>query len=148
MNIQQDFAELLKLLEKHKVRYMIVGGYAVAFHGFPRFTKDMDIYYLSEEKNISLLRAALVEFGFNQADLPAGPFLEAGSILKFGIEPVRIDLINEISGISFTKAEKNLIRGNYGKTRAKFLGKADLIKNKKASARPNDLADVHMLAGD
>lgn len=104
MNIQPDFEELLRLLECHKVKYMIVGGYAVAFHGFPRFTKDIDIYYSDSDENITNLKKALLDFGFQHHQLPDELFKTKGNIITFGIEPIRIALLNEIDGVKFENA--------------------------------------------
>jgi hypothetical protein len=145
MNIQPDFEEFLKLLEKNNVRYMIVGGYAVAFHGYPRFTQDIDIFFLDDDENITKIIKVLVEFGFKQQELKAQRFKEKGNIIRFGIEPVRIDLLNEIDGISFIDAEKNMVTGKYGRVTVKFIGKAELIKNKQSTKRLKDKADAEEL---
>ena len=145
MNIQQDFEELLKLLEKNNVRYMIVGGYAIAFHGYPRFTKDIDIFFLNTKENIIKLRDALLAFGFTPESIPQKVFSEKGNIIQFGIVPVRVDLLNKIDGVSFEKAEKHIVRGRYGKTCVNFIGRVELIKNKKSSGRLQDKADAQNL---
>lgn len=145
MTTQQHFEELLRLLEKNSVDYLIVGGYAVAFHGYPRFTKDIDIFYSDLQENIAKVKNALVEFGFTENDLPDSLFLEKGSIIQFGITPLRVDLLNEIDGINFNDAKKNLIRGKYGDVEINFIGKDDLIKNKLATKRPQDNVDAEYL---
>ncbi len=89
MNIQPDFEECLALLEKHNVDYMIVSGYAVAFHGFPRFTKDTDIFFEPTPDNVRRLREVLVEFGSTENDLPQDSFETKGNLLSFGAVPVR-----------------------------------------------------------
>lgn len=148
MNTQPDFEEFLKLLEENKVVYMIVGGYAVAFHGYPRFTKDIDIFYEASRENIINLKNALITFGFKSEDLPERLFLEPGNIIKFGIEPVRIDLIHDIDGINFQEANSRKIRGRYGNVNVSFMSKSDLIKNKRATGRISDLADVEKMEND
>jgi hypothetical protein len=147
MNIQQDFEELLRLLEEHRVEYLIVGGYAVAFHGFPRFTKDIDIYYNNSPENVGTIRQALLKFGFTSKDLPVNVFQEKGSIITFGIEPVRVDFINDIAGIEFDSAWKHKVRGRYGNVEVNFIGKTDLIKNKMATSRLQDKSDAEKLSG-
>jgi hypothetical protein len=124
---------------------MIVGGYAVAFHGFVRFTKDIDIFFLNDDENVGKLFRALCDFGFNAQDIPEPLFREKGAIIKFGIEPVRIDLINEISAVNFLEAEPNVIRGKYGNTTVTFIGPQDLLKNKKSTGRPQDSVDAERL---
>jgi hypothetical protein len=146
MNIQPDFQELLKLLEKHRVEYMIVGGYAVAFYGYPRFTKDLDVFYSLTSENISSLKKVLIEFGFKENSLSHDLF-EKSNIIKIGIEPVRVDFINEIDGVEFSSAKKSVIKGKYGDVEVTFIGKKDLIKNKKSTRRLQDKADVEKLIG-
>ncbi len=145
MNTQQDFEEFLKLLEKNKVQYLIVGGYAVAFHGYPRFTQDIDIFYNNVKDNIKKIIDSLVEFGFSEKDLKEDIFIKKGNIIQFGIPPVRIDLINQIDGVSFEEAEKNKVRGKYGEIKVNFIGKKELIKNKNCTGRLKDKADIEEL---
>lgn len=145
MHIQQDFAELLLLLEKHKVEYVIVGGYAVAFHGYPRFTKDIDVFYNNKDDNVDKLQKSLLEFGFKKKELPKELFKIKGNIITFGIEPVRVDVINEISGVQFSKAWEKKVRGKYGNIEVNFIGRLELIKNKSSTNRLQDKADAEKL---
>jgi hypothetical protein len=145
MNIQEDFEEFLKLLNKKKVEYLVVGGYAVAFHGYVRATKDLDILFHNSLPNIQRLKQVLNEFGFPVDDLRDVAFSEHGKIIRMGVSPVMIELINVISGVSFKTAWKNRVTGVYGKTKVFYLSKPDLMKNKKASGRPRDIADVEEL---
>ncbi len=145
MNTHPDFEELLRLLEDHGIEYMIVGGYAVAFHGHPRFTKDMDLFFRLTEENALRLREALVEFGFPEHDLPLEAFTTRGNVLTFGTVPTRVDLINEIDGVSYEEARPNVVRGRYGDVEVAFIGLADLVRNKKATPRIKDKGDVEEL---
>jgi len=145
MNIQEDFEEFLRLLNKKKVEYLVVGGYAVAFHGYVRATKDLDILFYNSRPNIQFIKQALNEFGFPVADLHDVAFSEQGKIIRMGVAPVMIELINVISGVSFKTAWKNKVTGVYGKTKVFYISKPDLMKNKKASGRPRDIADVEEL---
>jgi hypothetical protein len=145
MNIQRDFEEFLKLLNKKKVEYVVVGGYAVAFHGFVRATKDIDILFNNSEQNIQRLKFVLNEFGFPADSLSDTAFSEQGKIIRMGVSPVMIELINIISGVSFKTAWKNRVAGAYGSTEIFYLSKPDLLKNKKASGRPRDLIDIDEL---
>jgi hypothetical protein len=145
MNIQPDFEEFLRLLEEHQVEYMIVGGYAVAFHGHVRFTKDIDIFYASTPTNIVRLRRALVAFGFGEEALAQVAFARQGDVVAIGVIPVRIDLLNDIDGIAFDEAQANAVRGRYGQVDATFIGKQDLIRNKSSTTRAKDKADVEEL---
>jgi hypothetical protein len=99
---------LLRLLEENGVDYIIVGGYAVAFHGHPRFTKDIDLFFRATGENVDCLRRALVSFGFDEKDLPASAFLSKGSVLAFGVVPTRVDLVNDIDGVSYDEARANV----------------------------------------
>ncbi len=145
MNIQPDFEELLQLLEENNIDYMIVGGYAVAFHGYPRFTNDLDVFYNLTDENISKLQNILLKFGFNTEDIPINIFKERGAVLTFGVEPVRIALLNDIDGINFEQAKQNVVRGRYGKTEINFIGLNELIKNKTSTTRLKDKADIEEL---
>ncbi len=127
---------------------MIVGGYAVAFYGYPRFTKDIDIFFQYDLDNIKKLKDALCSFGFNRQQLPDSLFTEKGNIIKFGIEPIRIDLLNEIDGVLFDDVKNRTKRGKYGSVEVSFIGKDDLIRNKRASARSQDIADIEKLEQD
>ena len=146
MNIQQDFEELLGLLEDNFVKYLIVGGYAVAFHGFPRLTKDIDIFYDNSTENANKIIHCLVTFGFPKSDLDIKTFTTYGNIITFGVEPVRVDFISKISGVKFEKAWKNRIRGRYGNIEVNFIGRIELIKNKQSTDRPRDKLDAEELS--
>jgi hypothetical protein len=145
MNIHPDFEELLRLFEEHGVDYMIVGGYAVAFHGHPRFTKDIDVFFQRSENNAKRLRQALLAFGFREEDLPLEAFTTVGNVLTFGVVPTRVDLINEIDGVTYEEARANVVRGTYGGVEVTFIGFRDLIRNKKATPRAKDKGDVEEL---
>ena len=145
MNIHPDFEELLRLLEEFGIEYMIVGGYAVAYHGYPRFTKDIDLFFRLTSENALRLRQALMAFGFREEDLPLEAFTTAGNVLTFGIAPTRVDLINEIDGVTYDEAYPNVVRGKYGDVDVTFIGLADLVKNKKATPRIKDKGDVEEL---
>jgi predicted nucleotidyltransferase len=145
MNTHPDFEELLRLLEEHGVDYMIVGGYAVAFHGHPRFTKDIDLFFQRSENNAQRLRQALLAFGFREEDLPLEAFTTIGNILTFGVAPTRVDLVNEIDGVTYEEARAHVVRGTYGGIQVTFIGFDDLIRNKKATPRAKDKGDVEEL---
>lgn len=146
MNIQSDFEEFLQLLEDHKVDYMIVGGYAVAFHGHPRFTKDIDIFFDVSPPNPQRIRHVLIAFGFSEDSIPIDALQTPGNVLVIGVPPVRIDLVNQIDGVSFEDARSNTVRGRYGKAEVTFIGLKDLICNKSSTNRAKDKADVEELS--
>ena len=145
MNIHPDFEELLRLLEEHDIEYMIVGGYAVAYHGFPRFTKDIDVFFRLTKDNALRLRKALVAFGFREEDLPIEAFTTEGNVLTFGAVPTRVDLLNQIDGVTYDEAHPNVVRGKYGNVEVTFIGLADLLKNKKSTPRTKDKGDAEEL---
>lgn len=146
MNIQPDFKELLALLEKHQVEYMIVGWYAVAFHGYPRFTKDIDVYFENSDENIKKTISALIEFGFSEDELSPDLFKKPGNIITLGVAPVSVDFLNEIDGVSFIEAKKHRVRGKYGDVDIYFIGKEDLLKNKRSTHRTKDKADAEEIS--
>ncbi len=147
MNTHPDFEELLKSLEENRVDYMIVGGYAVAYHGYPRFTKDIDIFYDASPENVTRLRNALTAFGFQAKDLPPEAFAKKGTVLTFGVMPTRVDLINQIDGVAYAEAKPNAVRGKYGAVEVSFIGFHDLVRNKRATPRAKDKGDVEELTG-
>ena len=146
INIQPDFEELLRLLEEYEVDYMIVGGYAVAFHGYPRFTKDIDIYFSPDTKNVARVRDALVAFGFPRDAVSDEMLLNPENIVTFGVTPVRVDFMGAIDGVPYETARENRVRGKYGSVEVFFIGRLDLIKNKRSTARARDKGDAEELA--
>ncbi len=145
MNTHPDFEELLRLLEEHDVEYMIVGGYAVAYHGYPRFTKDIDVFFRMTPRNATRLQRALVAFGFREEDLPLDVFTTRRNVLTFGVVPTRVDLINDIDGVTYEEARRNVVRGRYGSVEVTFIGFDDLVRNKRATPRARDKGDVEEL---
>jgi len=145
MNANRDFEEFFELLNKNKVEYLVVGGYAFAIHAEPRFTKDMDIFIRSTAENASRIIQTLKDFGFGNLDVTKDDFLEDNQVIQLGYAPNRIDLLTSISGVEFDDAWKNKVTGTYGKTAVHFIGKEDLRKNKKATGRKSDLNDLDKL---
>lgn len=145
MTTHPDFEDFLRLLEELHVDYMIVGGFAVAYHGFPRFTKDIDIFYADGSDNVAKLQAALVAFGFQAETVPLETLQKPDCVLSIGLEPVRIDLLNRIAGVAFDEARMNAVRGTYGTINVWFIGREDLLRNKRSTGRQRDLGDVEEL---
>lgn len=148
METSKDFEELFGLLNRNRVRYLVVGGYAYAIHAEPRYTKNLDIFYENSRQNAEKLLITLQGFGMESLELSAGDFTKEGRIIQIGYSPFRIDLINEIDGVSFDEAWKNKIESRYGEQYIHIISKEDLIKNKKASGREQDLLDVRKLEKD
>lgn len=125
---------------------MIVGGYAVAFHGYPRFTKDIDVFFERSAENIARVRCALCAFGFREDELTDAMFLDPDSIISFGVTPVRVDFMGDIDGVPYHEAKSRRVRGTYGTVEVNFIGRLDLIKNKLATKRTRDKADAEELS--
>ena len=109
MALNQDFKEFLELLNKHKVKYLVVGGYSVAIHGHPRYTKDIDIWILTSEENAESLLQALAEFGFGSLDLTVDDFNSPWHVIQLGNAPARIDILTSLTGVNFDECWENRI---------------------------------------
>ena len=145
MEVQPDFRDLLALLNEHKVEYLIVGGYALAFHGAPRFTGDLDVFVRPEAANASRILNALAVFGFHFPNLTEADFQKPGNVVQLGVPPVRIDLVTSISGVSWEEAEAAKDSGTFGDVPVNYIGRRQFIANKRATGRTKDLADVEAL---
>ena len=145
MELQKDFKELLKLFNAHNVQYLIVGGYALAYYGAPRYTGDIDILIKSDSINASLILKALNEFGFGSVGLKLDDFTNTDNIVQLGYPPVRIDIMTSISGVSWEDAYNGREEGKYGDVPVYFIGLDQYIQNKRASGRKKDLADLEAL---
>jgi hypothetical protein len=143
--IPQDFKELLELLNSHKVEYLVVGSYALAFYGAPRFTGDIDLFVRPDFANAKRILEALAEFGFGSLNLSEADFATPENVVQFGVPPVRVDIMTSLTGVSWEKAQAGKIRGSCGETIVSFISKKDLIANKKALGRSKDLADIEAL---
>lgn len=148
MEVQKDFKELLELLNEHKVKYMIVGGYALAFHGAPRYTGDIDIFVKPEKNNAENVMKALHAFGFGSLDINEDDFSSPNKVVQLGVPPVRIDLITSITGVDWETAENNRVKSDFGEVEVYFIGRDDFIINKKATGRHKDLSDIEALGID
>lgn len=145
MEVQPDFKELLALFNKHAVEYLIVGGYALAFHGAPRFTGDIDIYVNPDPENALNILEALKEFGFSSANLKKEDFTSRNNVIQLGTPPVRVDIITSLTGVSWEEAIASKIKGSYGEVPVCFIGRDEFINNKRAIGRNKDLADIEAL---
>jgi hypothetical protein len=143
--IPQDFKELLELLNSHKVEYLVVGSYALAFHGAPRFTGDIDLFVKPEGDNAKRILAALDEFGFGSLKFSESDFTSPDNVVQLGVPPVRVDIMTSLTGVSWERAQAGKVRGNYDKTPVYFISKQELIANKTALGRQKDLADIEAL---
>jgi hypothetical protein len=143
--VEKDYEELLRLFNKYKVKYCVVGAFAIAFYSIPRYTKDMDILVEPSTQNGEKIVNALKKFGFGTLKLSAIDFAQKGNIIQLGYEPVRIDLLTSIDGCTFENVLKNKTKGRYGNEKVYFIGARELIKNKRASKRKQDEADIEVL---
>ena len=143
-----DFKELFELFNDHNVEYLVVGGYAVAFHGAPRYTGDIDLYVRPTEENARKITASLNEFGFGDVGLNESDFCVADQVIQLGYAPIRIDLITSIDGVSWDQANATAVGGSYDDIPIQFIGIDELIANKRATGRQKDLADLEALGGE
>jgi len=143
-----DFKELLSILNGQKVKYLVVGGYAVSFHAQPRATKDIDILIKADAENGRAVFRALARFGAALAGLAPEDFIERGKFFRMGRAPLTVDILPEISGIDFNKAWQRRVEvviDPESGLRAPFISRADLLTAKLAAGRPQDLADAAAL---
>ena len=148
MEVQQDFRDLLELFNKFKVDYIIVGAYALGFHGVPRYTGDLDILVKADSINARNIIRALHEFGFGSVGLTEADFKEEGKVVQLGLVPVRVDLITSLTGVSWEQALSGRVQGQFGDITVHYLGREDFIANKKALGRKKDMADLEAIGED
>jgi hypothetical protein len=142
----RDFKEFIESLNANKVRYLVVGGYAVAFHGYPRYTKDLDIWVEPTPVNAQNIVAALAQFGFASLGLQPADFLETEQIIQLGFPPSRIDILTGLLGINFEDSYSSRVLTSIEGTEVSFIDLDSLKRNKRASGRPQDLADLDNLS--
>ncbi|MGZ9235657.1 MAG: hypothetical protein ACXW4E_09040 [Anaerolineales bacterium] len=145
MVLNQDFKEFIGSLNDNGVKYLVVGGYAVAFHGHPRYTKDLDIWIQVSPENASRLMKAIRQFGFESLGLRAEDFLVTDQVIQLGYPPNRIDVISSVDGIIFEECYPLRVQTNIGDTQVDFIDLENLKKNKKSAGRLQDLADLENL---
>ena len=145
MLTNSDFRELLNLFEKHEVRYLVVGAYAVMKYSEPRFTKDIDLWIATEIENANSVYVALKEFGAPLANLTAEDFTQQDYFYQMGIPPLRVDFMMSIPGVKFEEAWKNREAVELDNLKIPFISRSDLMRAKEASGRPQDKIDVDRL---
>ena len=145
MILNPDFKEFFQLLNANGVRYLIIGGYAVAYHGYPRYTKDIDVWIWINPENAERVVKTLVDFGFESLGLETKDFLEAGTIIQLGYAPNRIDLIMGIPGVDFEESYAAREEEEIDGVKLNFIDLENLKKSKKAAGRLQDLADIENL---
>ena len=143
--LNQDFLGFIELLEAEKVDYLIVGGYAVGLHGFPRYTGDIDFFVEISTGNAGKILRVFEKFGIGDIGLTLGDFLEKDFVVEIGREPRKIQVLTGIDGVSFNECFGRKIEVEIGRINMKFIGKDDLMRNKAASGRPKDRIDLEEL---
>lgn len=143
--LQADLKEFIELLNSHSVEYLIVGGHAVAFHGHPRFTGDIDFFIRMTPSNVQRLLAVLNDFGFGSLGITERDLLEPKRVVQLGHPPNRIDLLTSISGVDFEAAWESRIESTMDDLVVIMIGWNELLRNKKAAGRQKDLADLEKL---
>ena len=145
IRLPQDFKEFLRLLNAHHVEYLLIGGYAVGYFGYPRATADMDIWIAMNPANSERIVTVLKEFGFDQPDLSAELFLKEWQIVRLGMPPVRIEISTTISGVDFKECLAEKVTDELDGEKVNLISLNHLKANKKASGRHQDLADLENL---
>ena len=143
--LNQDFKEFIQSLNDNGVRYLVVGGYAVALHGYPRYTKDLDVWVDMTPENAAKIVKALDQFGFSSLDVKASDFTVPNQMLHLGHPPRRIDILTTIPGVNFSECFTSYTTVDIEGVSVKFIDFENLKKNKKASGRHQDLADLENL---
>lgn len=143
--LTSEWREFLSLLISHRVKFVVVGGHAIAVHARARTTEDLDVFVEASLSNARRLRAALVDFGFGDAAPEEALLATRGKVFMIGVPPFRIDILTRISGVGFARAWATRVRVTTEIGKLPFVGRAALVANKRASGRPKDLADLALL---
>ncbi len=145
MPLNKDLREFVALLNSNEVEYLVVGAFAVAYYGYPRYTGDLDLFFRASEHNVQRILRTLAEFGFGGLGICAEDLLSAGKVIQLGVNPNRIDLLNSISGVSFEDAWAAREDGKLDGITTLFIGWRALIRNKQSTGRSKDLGDADEL---
>ena len=145
MNLEADLREFIELLNALKVRYIVVGAFAVAYHGYPRYTGDIDLFIERSSENAQAIVNAIQQFGFGDLGLSTEDFLQEDQVIQLGVAPNRIDLLTFLSGVEFQEAWITRVQGEIAGLSVPIISKELLKKNKAASGRSQDIADLEYL---
>jgi hypothetical protein len=145
--MHQDFLDLLRAFVGHDVRFLIVGAYALGVHGRPRATGDLDIWVDPTPANAAHVVGALAEFGAPMEQVTAADFSRPGIVFQMGLPPVRIDVLTELSGLTFDEAWSTRTQADFGPVAVAVIGRDAFIRNKRATGRARDLGDIEALGG-
>lgn len=145
MALQRDLREFIASLNSSDVDYLIIGAYALAIHGHPRLTGDLDVFVRATSDNMAKLQKALAEFSSNANAVDVAEFLQPDRMLRIGVEPNQIDILSHIAGVTFEEAWEHRVHQDAGGIQANFIGRREFIRNKKATGRLQDLADAEFI---
>ena len=145
INLEKDIIDFIKLCNEHNVKYLVIGGYAVSIHGYPRFTKDIDVCIEMSELNASKMFEVIKDFGFGSLKLKREDFLKKDLITQLGFPPLRIDILNDLDGVSFEEAWNNKKIVALENVPVNFIGYNELLIVKQKSGRSQDIADIEKL---
>lgn len=143
--MNQDFVDLLRAFGAHDVRFLVVGAYALGVHGRPRATGDLDVWVEATADNAAKVMRALADFGAPLTEVSAADFGQPGIVFQMGLPPARIDVLTEITGVSFAEAWTGRVRAPFGPVEVDVIGREAFIRNKRATGRMKDLGDVESL---
>ncbi len=146
--LNRDFRDLLRLFNEKRVEYLVVGGYAMSAHGHPRYTGDIDLWILTEPENAGRVMEALREFGFGSLGLQESDFLKPQQVVQLGFPPFRIDLMTDIDGVMFSECWLRRVMIDFDDLIVPTISLSDLIRNKEAAGRLQDLADLEKLRSE
>lgn len=146
MFVNADFSDLLRIFNARKVKYLVIGGYAVVQYAEPRFTKDLDVAVGTDSVNAEAVYAALREFGAPLTGLTPKDFSEVGFFFQMGVPPVRVDIMMGAPGIHFEECWSRRVEVDFDGLPVVFISKEDLIRAKRAAGRPQDLLDADLLS--
>ncbi len=148
MPLEKDLRDFIASLNSEKVEYLIVGGFALAYHGVPRFTADLDFLVRPSPENAQRVYRAISGFGFASLGLTLADFMQPGRVIQLGLPPNRIDLLTSLTGLGFEEAWQTRVAAELDGQPVWFIGRNALIRNKRATGRARDLADLEELGGE
>jgi hypothetical protein len=145
LDLAPDFSEFCALLRARHVEFVIVGAHALAFHGSPRFTGDLDVLIRPTIENAERLLQAISDFGFDDVPLTPAQVIEPARLIEMGVAPVQIHVMSDISGVTWEEVWNTRDSGRLGPEQVAFIGREAFLRNKRAAGRPRDLADIDAL---
>ena len=145
LTLPEDFKEFLRLLNAHEVEYLLIGGFAVGYYGYPRTTADMDIWFAVSPQNTAKLYDVFIAFGMTDPSLSPDTFMQPNKIIRMGLPPMRIEVMGEIDGVVFEECYKDRVIAEIDDEQINLISRSHLLENKRASGRHKDLDDIENL---